>query len=449
MLKLGLFFASLCFVLFAMPLDTEMDISKLISFTPAVDFSVQVPVNQLQCLRQNGYNLLLLRGFSAEGDGEFDPNAIINGHNAMRYSFGLQIYMEPQPASKTKNATQQLDEMIGALYHYGLHFRNFWLQVSSKSLSTWNSDAASNIAFLDAIISQAHHGGIGVGVFTSQDDWKTITNNWIPNYPSLPLWYSNVKGNGVQGETPQDFNDFVPFGPFTTPTAKQYGIGESDCQVANNRDIYVNSQAAPQSLFQAGAPKTLEEAYRNNFYTPAVDFSAHVPVNQLSCLKLSGYFILFLRGFSAENDGEFDPNAIINFHNALKCRQPPKPRTPPNSLDEMMGSLTHYGLYFRFFWLQVSSKTLSKWNSDAVFNVAFIDAIISRAQQGGIGVGIYTNQDEWKQITNNWTPNYPNIPLWYSSVKGNDCQVANNRDIYIKNEAAPFSFLHMGTPKAL
>ncbi|CAD6192054.1 unnamed protein product [Caenorhabditis auriculariae] len=248
MLKASLVLAAICLSTSALPTSSDTR-SQLDTYGRAVDFSSQVPVSQLQCLKQNGYSVVFLRGFAADGDGHYDINVIGTAHNAVRIPLGVEFYMEPQPSSLTKNATQQFNEMIEALFHYGIHFRSFWLQ------STWNASPQYNINFIDAILSIAQRDGFTVGIYTNQDEWKQITNNWIPNYPNLPLWYSSVKGNGAQGETSPDYNDFVPFGPFTAPTAKQFGVGESDCQIANNRDIYTNNAATPLGLVQIGESK--------------------------------------------------------------------------------------------------------------------------------------------------------------------------------------------------
>ncbi|RCN33646.1 hypothetical protein ANCCAN_20520, partial [Ancylostoma caninum] len=50
-----------------------------------------------------------------------------------------------------------------------------------------------------------------------------------------PLRYWNVFGPGPMAETPSDFKDYRAFGPWKTPSSKQFGQQESVCGQTLNR----------------------------------------------------------------------------------------------------------------------------------------------------------------------------------------------------------------------
>ncbi|KHJ79318.1 hypothetical protein OESDEN_21037 [Oesophagostomum dentatum] len=65
------------------------------------------------------------------------------------------------------------------------------------------------------------------------------------------LWYWNVYGGGVSGETAPNFDDFRQFAKFTRPVAKQFGQVEYLCGVTVNRDVYAVNSLNKSSLLPA------------------------------------------------------------------------------------------------------------------------------------------------------------------------------------------------------
>ncbi|KAK6009832.1 hypothetical protein OSTOST_25210, partial [Ostertagia ostertagi] len=58
------------------------------------------------------------------------------------------------------------------------------------------------------------------------------------------------------------------------------------------------------------------------------------------------------------------------------------------------------------------------WLASYTANVNFLNAILSRANQYGVAVGIYTSSYDWSQITGNALINNLNLALWYWNVYG-------------------------------
>ncbi|KAK6015951.1 hypothetical protein OSTOST_18574 [Ostertagia ostertagi] len=64
--------------------------------------------------------------------------------------------------------------------------------------------------------------------------------------------------------------------------------------------------------------------------------------------------------------------------------------------------------------VQVTSPV--NWYVTSTLNINFINSILTRANQYGLSIGIYTNINEWNQITG--SANINNAMLWYWSTYG-------------------------------
>ncbi len=136
--------------------------------------------------------------------------------------------------------------------------------------SGW-SDAGSNLAWLEPAVAQAvsQLGLSRVGVYTNRNNWQNITNN-ANVMGELPLWYGAYQGERAHTHTPRwgwlaescslralilivrcrlffplslslslsahydntpSFSDWVPFGAWQVPMAKQFADGPTVCGV--------------------------------------------------------------------------------------------------------------------------------------------------------------------------------------------------------------------------
>ena len=153
--------------------------------------------------------------------------------------------MTPQPLG-TKAASTQLDELYTSLTNNGITIRSIWIQVTSPV--NWSSSYTSNVNFISALISRAQYRGLSVGIYTSVYDWNQITNNWSGAGSNIMLWYWNVYGSGVSGESPANFADFRAFGSFQSATVKQFGQVESVCSTTVNRDVYLSGSQKMEGM---------------------------------------------------------------------------------------------------------------------------------------------------------------------------------------------------------
>ncbi|VDM58998.1 unnamed protein product [Angiostrongylus costaricensis] len=157
-------------------------------------------------------------------------------HTLFSAGLGTEVYMTPQPNS-AKTAQEQVDEMYNYLTTSGIKLLTVWIQVTSPI--NWFTSITANVNFIDSIVTRAQHYGLNVGIYTNYYDWNQITSGLILD--DTMLWYWNVYGPGVTGESPSDFSDFHSFAGWYTPIVKQFGQVESVCAVTVNRDVYATS----------------------------------------------------------------------------------------------------------------------------------------------------------------------------------------------------------------
>ncbi|RCN34233.1 hypothetical protein ANCCAN_19922, partial [Ancylostoma caninum] len=174
-----------------------------------------------------------LSAYSTAGQGQFDWHAPISIQNANAAGLKTEVYMRPQPRS-TKTGAQQFDEMYGGLRNANINIKTIWIQVTSPT--NWYSNTSYNLNFINGILTRASQYNLYIGIYTSGYDWNIITAGGEAE--NIMLWYWYYYGDGPNNESPANFNDYIPFGGWATPSAKQFGHAESVCGVTANRDIY-------------------------------------------------------------------------------------------------------------------------------------------------------------------------------------------------------------------
>ena len=97
----------------------------------------------------------------------------------------------------------------------------------------WSSDLSSNFDFVKDLADAANSRGQAVGIYSSSYEWSQTVGS-ATGLQQYPLWYA-----AYDGET--NFNDFEPFGGWTSPAMKQYDDhGDSSCSVSVDVDWYPN-----------------------------------------------------------------------------------------------------------------------------------------------------------------------------------------------------------------
>ncbi|XGW13090.1 hypothetical protein V3C99_013602 [Haemonchus contortus] len=155
----------------------------------------------------------------------------------------------------------------------------------------------------------------------------------------------------------------------------------------------------------------------------AVDISTKVPYSAFQCIYQNTYKLAFIRAYYPYNQGEVDPNVTENIFSAesaglgIEAYMVPQPKSNKSGsvqFDEMVNNLEMRFIDLNSVWIQVTKP--SNWFPTPKANINFLNDIFIRASLDGMQVGVFTNKDDWTQITNGAKVN--NAMLWYWSVEG-------------------------------
>lgn len=98
----------------------------------------------------------------------------------------------------------------------------------------FHQDQEENVALINEIVAAAEQHDVGVGIYTTEQDWTEITNG--ASIDNVQLWYVHTRLMGHP--TAADFSDFNPFANFTSPHMKQYAQSQWICHAFMNRNVY-------------------------------------------------------------------------------------------------------------------------------------------------------------------------------------------------------------------
>lgn len=197
------------------------------STSRGVDLAGDCSAGTLACMVKAGYGFGIFRAWHSTGS--FDTSACPNIVAAHAQGMSTtDVYMFPCPKCSASPQTQ-LSSMISGLKSAGCTFTrgsqgksNFgkvWLDVENPSY--WGSQS-SNQAFFKGLVQECESLGIDCGVYSSASQWVPLFGSSFTAGSSLPLWYAHY-------DNEQSFNDFSPFGGWSTPYMKQYNGDTTVC----------------------------------------------------------------------------------------------------------------------------------------------------------------------------------------------------------------------------
>ena len=202
---------------------------------PQVEATLGVDVSQLfqtstyQCMKQNGVQFAIIRGYCSYGG--HDVNAVQGLKNAKAAGLITDIYMFP---CRGKSATAQVDDMFANVDSslWGM----VWIDVETNPSTgcSWSGhDAASNCQFLTDTINRIKQKGKTPGIYASRYMWQTIFGSFTacPSVASQQLWYAHYDGA-------QTFSDFVAFGGWSKPAIKQFQGDTTLCGAGVDKNFY-------------------------------------------------------------------------------------------------------------------------------------------------------------------------------------------------------------------
>jgi len=209
-------------------------------FGYAVDVYQSVSLKSFQCIKTSGYTVAFIRAYAR---GQVDRAVKDNVINANSAGLGIEIFVQPNPNGKA--ASKQFDDVLEYLQRSSISAKRIWLLVSDPM--SWSKSSSSKIGFINDFYNRATSRQYDVGVYTNWYDWLLITGGYRGLSSSVHLWYWNVLGQGPSAETHFDFSNFRPFGYWTQPFVKQFGIIESTCGVSINRSSFRTNSLSPST----------------------------------------------------------------------------------------------------------------------------------------------------------------------------------------------------------
>eukprot|EP01088_Endostelium_zonatum_P016248 TRINITY_DN430_c0_g1_i1.p1 TRINITY_DN430_c0_g1~~TRINITY_DN430_c0_g1_i1.p1 ORF type:complete len:214 (-),score=44.97 TRINITY_DN430_c0_g1_i1:55-696(-) len=181
-----------------------------------VDISQATSAAAFQCLKRDGYDFVVIRGY--ESVGRIDPNVATSASHAASAGVAVDVYIFP--CQRCGNAAGQMTTLVNYLHSHGVRFGTIWLDIEGPG-TYWSANHASNTEFIKELLDHGRSLGAHVGVYTSKSQWIPITGG-ATVASTAPLWYAHYDGT-------QNFGDFSPFGGWTHPYMKQYKGTTSLC----------------------------------------------------------------------------------------------------------------------------------------------------------------------------------------------------------------------------
>lgn len=192
--------------------------------TRGVDVSTLVSESNCRCLKSQGYDFLIMRGYRSIGSP--DPSAAATLYNCKAAGVGyLDVYLFPCPKC-SKSATEQVDEMVNALRN--VSYGQIWLDIEGSQY--WLGSESANQKFFEELLSAASSKKT-TGVYASEYQWSSIMGSGYTGGSRHQLWYAHYDND-------PSFNDFRSFGGWTKPSIKQYEGDKSACGVGVDLDYY-------------------------------------------------------------------------------------------------------------------------------------------------------------------------------------------------------------------
>eukprot|EP01092_Planopodium_desertum_P001299 TRINITY_DN1189_c0_g1_i3.p1 TRINITY_DN1189_c0_g1~~TRINITY_DN1189_c0_g1_i3.p1 ORF type:complete len:214 (-),score=58.45 TRINITY_DN1189_c0_g1_i3:43-684(-) len=183
-----------------------------------VDVSTFTSQSQFSCLLQANLTYAIIRAFYSTGSP--DPNAVPTVAAARAAGLSnVDVYMFP--CYSCGNPQSQVQSLASFLSGNSVDFDTVWLDIEGPG-TYWSGSTSDNQAFFNGLLSAAQSTGWNLGIYSSASQWVPIFGSGYTAGGNLPLWFANYDGE-------PNFNDFSPFGGWSSPTMKQFSDQGAKC----------------------------------------------------------------------------------------------------------------------------------------------------------------------------------------------------------------------------
>ena len=177
------------------------------------------------CIR-NTYSRAAFRGYQSIG--KVDPFLMKNLEAAKKVGLKADVYMIP--CTYCGNPEKQADEIMYLLK--SATYETLWISIEGS----WSLDRAKNQVFMKNLTTALTSKGAKLGIFTFQPTWDRVFGKEFTEFSTLPLWYIRWNSN-------LEAADFIPFGGWKNPTAKQCDSDNIECDINTDSDSFFEPDA--------------------------------------------------------------------------------------------------------------------------------------------------------------------------------------------------------------
>lgn len=200
------------------------DLSATVSnCTIGVDLATPVSVSAFECLiQERGVQFLTVRAF--QSNCYVDPHAADTIRSAWAAGIeGVDVYFFPSVGCSL-DAVSQLDATLAHLQSHNATFNRLFFDVENWAWSA-ESECDENIEWFAPLFAHAQDllGVERVGIYTTGRQWQQITCD-SEKFSSALLWYASWNDS-------PSFANFVPFGGWDQPFAKQFTGNDFACDI--------------------------------------------------------------------------------------------------------------------------------------------------------------------------------------------------------------------------
>ncbi len=183
--------------------------------TIGVETDSLVSLSNYGCLKSNGYTEAIIRAYQSVN--RVDPNFSASAQNAQNAGLPVDALITATwqtPATAAADVAQCIKD-------YQLTVQTTWLFTEAPG-NYWGPNTNDNRTVLTNLVKACKAAGLTVGIYTSVSYWEQNFGADFTDHSTLPLLYGHY-------DALRNFNDFTPFGGWTSATRKAYNGDTSQC----------------------------------------------------------------------------------------------------------------------------------------------------------------------------------------------------------------------------
>ncbi|MFD3873975.1 hypothetical protein [Streptomyces sp. NPDC058623] len=188
--------------------------------TRIAEVSTLVSMTAFGCLKNSGYDAVIMRCYRPEG--ATDRNCAASVANAWNAGMG---HVDVSVALTAETDVTAASSVSGYIADNSVKYGMVWLDVQPKA--RWKDEQADNRRAFTDVLKAFTDAGLSLGVCATAGEWSQIFGDDFTAAARLPLLYRDPDGL-------PNFAGFTKFGGWTRPRLKAYNENLARCGVQLN-----------------------------------------------------------------------------------------------------------------------------------------------------------------------------------------------------------------------